>query len=44
MGGSVETSCVRGTAVLAKAVMALCRYLGFLVLFGVERQSWLKKR
>jgi len=30
--------------VLAKAVMALCRYLGFLVFSGAERQSRLKKR
>jgi len=40
----VTTSWTRGTAALAKAVMALCRYLGFLVLSGVERPSRLKKR
>ena len=44
MGGRVTTSCTRGMAVLAKAVMALCRYLGFFNLSGVERQSRLKKR
>ena len=44
MGGNVLESCMRGAAVLAKAVMALCRYLGFLVLSGAERQSRLKKR
>jgi len=44
MGGSVETSSTRGTATLANAVMALCRYLGFLALSGAERQSRLKKR
>jgi len=44
MGGSVETSYMTGTAALAKAVMVLCRYLGFLVFSGVERQSRLKKR
>jgi len=44
MGGNVETSCRRGAAVLAKAVMALCRYLGFLYLSGAEPQSRLKKR
>jgi len=37
MGGSVETSCSRGAAALARAVTALCRYLGFLVLSGAER-------
>jgi len=44
MGCRVTTSCIRGMATLAKAVMALCRYLGFLVLSGAERQSRLKKR
>ena len=44
MGGNIETSCMRGTAMLAKAVMALCRYLRFLYLFGTERQSRLKMR
>ena len=44
MGGSVETSCMRGAAVLAKAVMALCQYRGFLILSAAERQSRLKKR
>jgi len=44
MGGNVETSCTRGTAAFAKAVMVLCRYLGFLLLSGAERQSRLKKR
>ena len=43
MGGNVETSCTRGAAMLAKAVMALFRYLGFMVLSGAERQSRLKK-
>ena len=44
MGGNVETSWTRGAAALAKAVMATCRYLEFLVLSGAERQSRLKKR
>jgi len=44
MGGWVTTSCTRGVAALAKAVMALCPYLGFLILSGAERQSRLKKR
>jgi len=44
MGGRVVTSWTRGVAALAKAVIALCRYLGFLNLSGAERQSRLKKR
>jgi len=44
MGGRVATSWMRGAAALAKAVMALCQYLGFLNLSGAERQSRLKKR
>jgi len=44
MGGRVATSCTSGVAALAKAVMALCRYLGFFDLSGSERQSRLKKR
>jgi len=44
MGGKVEASCKRGTAPLAKAVMALCQYLGFLILSGAMRQSRVKKR
>ena len=44
MGGRVATSWTRGVAALAKAVMALCRYLGFFNLSGVESQSRLKKR
>jgi len=40
----VATSWTRGVAALAKAVMALCRYLGFFNLSGAERQSRLKKR
>jgi len=44
MGGNVETSRMMGVAVLAKAGMALCRYLGFLIMSGAERQSRLKKR
>ena len=44
MGGSVETSSTKGAAALAKAVIALCRYLGFLILSGAARQSRLKKR
>jgi len=44
MGGSVWTARIRGVAALAKAVTALCQYLGFLVLSGAERQSRLKKR
>jgi len=35
---------MRGTAVFARAVTAVCRYLGFLALSGVDRQSRLKKR
>jgi len=44
MGGSLETSFTKGAAALAKAVIALCRYLGFLILCGAARQSRLKKR
>jgi len=44
MGGSIDTSCMRGMAALAKAVMPLCPYLGFLALSSVECQSRLKKR
>jgi len=44
MGGRVVTSWTRGVAALAKAVMALCRNLGFFNLSGAERQSRLKKR
>jgi len=44
MGGRVTISCMRGMVALAKAVMALCGYIGFLVLSGAERQSRLKKR
>jgi len=40
----VTTSFTREIGVLAKAVMALCRYLGFLNLSEAERQSRLKKR
>jgi len=39
----VATSWTRWLAALAKAVMALCRYLGFFNLSGPERQSRLKK-
>jgi len=44
MSGRVTTSCTREMAALAKAVMALCRYLGFFVFSRAERQSRLKKR
>jgi len=40
----VETSSTKGVAALAKAVIALCQYLGFLILSGAVRQSRLKKR
>jgi len=43
-GGSVITSWTRGMAELAKAVMALWRYVGFLTLSAADRQSRLKKR
>ena len=43
MGVNVDTSCMRGTAVSSKAVIVLCRYLGFLCLSGGARQSRLKK-
>jgi len=36
-------SCTRGTAELAKAVMALCQYLGFLAFSGTERESRFNK-
>ena len=41
---SLQGAPVTGTAAFAKAVMALCRYLGFLALSGAEWQSRLKKR
>jgi len=44
MGGNVGTLYTRGTAVFAKAMIALCRYLGFLALSGAECQLRLKKR
>jgi len=44
MGGRVATSWTRGEPALAKAMMALCRYLGFFNLSGAERPSRLKKR
>jgi len=44
MGGNIEALCTRGTAVLAKAVMALCWYLRLWYLSRAERQSRLKKR
>jgi len=44
IGGMVTASCTRETAELARAVMALWRYLGFLALSGAERQSRLKNR
>ena len=34
MGGNVTTPCTRGTASLAKAVMALYQYLRFLAFSG----------
>jgi len=44
MGGKVTTSWMSETATLAKAVMALCRYLGFRTFSTTERQSRWKKR
>jgi len=44
MVGSVTTSWTRGKDELAKAAMALWRYLGFLTLSAAECQSRSKKR
>jgi len=44
MGGGVTKSWTRGMAELAKAVIPLWQYLGFLTLTAVDRGSRLKNR